>query len=118
MPGFHEIVRHSVVCHRFADGAPIGPGTMVFPFTLQVPDNLPESCEVKYNHESAQAAIRYELVASVTPLNDNDWAIKDKGVSTLRAVRRMTLYQPLVPAQPIDKTLTMERSVGGFLCCG
>ena len=116
--GHHEIIRHSVICHEFLDGSPHQAQTLVFPFNFQVPGFCPESCDMTFGFEDAEAAIRYELVASVTPLNDEDWAIKDQGVSSLRTSKKVRLFKPFVPSMPTNKTLKMDRAIGGFCCCG
>ena len=71
-------------------------GQFSYPFTIQTPEDLPESMALAPNNvEMPTITVKYVLLAQFVPCATNLWADQAKGVSVFRTQQPVYAFKPI-----------------------
>lgn len=100
----------------------LAPGHYTFPFTLVLPEWLPDS--LVYRKESDLFTIEYTMRAQFTTPNPKDYVVDARlpqrftNVSIYRGHRTLFVYSKFKEHTVIDKRIKLEHRVGGVFGLG
>ena len=93
----------------------VPPGMFSYPFTLQLPADLPGSMSMAPDSsERPKLSIRYALLAQFIPLYQQDWADEGKRISKFRGQQACYLWKPLPTVWPVGQLQEFHKDVSYF----